>query len=142
MANIGAVLKSEIIRLARKELRGEIRPCASPTCAYRPDIAALKRSTSDLQRQMAALARSKFQAKPTESAKNANARFSAKGLKSHRARLGLSAGDYGKLAGVSGQSIYNWERGQTVPREAQVVALAGLRRLGKREAHAKLESRS
>lgn len=139
MANIGTVLKGEITRLARKEVRAEIASLRKSNATYRRDIAALKRTTGDLQRQIAALARSKFPAKATESGKDAKIRFSAQGLKSHRARLGLSAGDYGKLAGVSGQSIYNWESGQTVPRDAQVAALAGVRRLGKRSALAKLE---
>lgn len=139
MANIGAVLKSEIVRLARKEVRAEVATLRKSNAAYRRDIAALKRNTGELQRQIAALTRSRVPAKAAEGAKSAKTRFSAKGLKSHRASLGLSAGDYGKLAGVSGQSIYNWERGQTVPREAQVAALVGLRHLGKRAALAKLQ---
>lgn len=140
MANLGAVMKSEIVRLARKEVRAEVATLRKSNAVYRRDIAALKRSAGELQRQIAALTRSRGPSEATQRAKSAKARFSAKGLKSHRARLALSAGDYGKLAGVSGQSIYNWESGQTVPREPQVAALAGLRRLGKREAHARLES--
>ena len=139
MANIATILKSEITRLARKEVRTEIASLRKSNAAYRRDIAALKRTAGDLQRQIAALARSKVPAKVAEGSKNAKARFSAQGLKTHRARLGLSAGDYGKLAGVSGQSIYNWESGQTVPRDAQSAALASVRRLGKRSALAKLE---
>ena len=139
MANLGAVMKSEIVRLARKEVRAEVATLRKSNAVYRRDIAELKRSVGELQRQISALMRLKIPAKAAESGKNAMVRFSAKGLTSHRERLGLSAGDYGKLAGVSGQSIYNWESGKTVPRDAQVVALAGLRRLGKREAHARLE---
>ena len=67
-------------------------------------------------------------------------RFVAKGLRSLRTRLGLSAGDFGTLAGVSGQSIYNWESGKAVPRKSQLAALASLRALGKREAAARLEA--
>jgi hypothetical protein len=37
------------------------------------------------------------------------------------------------------QSVYNWERGQTIPRAAQVAAIAGLRSIGKREAMQRLE---
>lgn len=142
MANFGAVLKSEIVRLARKEVRVEVATLRKSNAVYRRDIAALKRSVGELQRQISALTRSKAPTRTTERANSAKVRFSAKGLKSHRSRLALSAGDYGKLAGVSGQSIYNWESGQTVPREAQVATLAGLRRLGKRAALAKLASRS
>ena len=60
-------------------------------------------------------------------------RFVAKGLRSQRSRLALSASEFGKLVGVSAQSVYNWERGTTRPREQQIAKLASLRGLGKRE---------
>ena len=71
---------------------------------------------------------------------DAPTRFSAKGLKSLRARTGLSAADFGRLAGVSGQSIYHWEAGKTTPGAKQRAALAALRGLGKREALRRLEA--
>lgn len=66
-------------------------------------------------------------------------RFSAKGLRSHRKRLGISAADYGRLIGVTGQTIYKWERGSARPRKRQLAGLAELRDAGKREANARLE---
>lgn len=65
-------------------------------------------------------------------------RFSAKGLKTHREQLGLSADSYGKLVGVSGLSIYNWEQEKARPRESSIAALASIRGLGKREAASRL----
>ena len=56
----------------------------------------------------------------------------------HRERLGLSVGDFGKLLGVSAQSIYNWERETAYPRGEQLAKLAALRSIGKREAQARL----
>ena len=102
------------------------------------------REIAELKRQIAVLARqSKVASKaiskrPQENAEPPPARFVAKGLRSLRARLGLSAADFGKLAGASGQSIYNWESGKAVPRKTQLTVLAGLRTLGKREAQARL----
>jgi predicted transcriptional regulator len=66
-------------------------------------------------------------------------RFVAKGLRSQRVRLGLSASDVGTLVGVSAQSIYNWESGDTRPRDEQIARLAVLRGLGKREVQARLK---
>lgn len=66
-------------------------------------------------------------------------RFRADGLKKHRARLGLSAADAGKIIGVSALTVYNWESGKTRPRASQLAGIARLRALGKREAAAKLE---
>ena len=65
-------------------------------------------------------------------------RFVAKGLKSQRNRLGLSAADYGRLVGVSAQSVYNWELGQASPRADQVKAIPALRGIGKQESKARL----
>jgi len=65
--------------------------------------------------------------------------FRADGLKSHRAKLGLSAADYGRLVGASGLSIYHWEAGKARPRQQQVAKLAAVRGIGKREALKRLE---
>ena len=138
MANFAALLKSEITRLARKELKAQLQPLRKANGAQRHDIAALKRQLTDVQRQLAKATKASPVASPVAGTE-APARFSAKGLQSHRARLGLSAGDYGALAGVSAQSIYNWERGKARPRASQAVALAEVRRLGKRAALARLE---
>ena len=54
-------------------------------------------------------------------------------------RLGLSADNYGKLIGVTGQTIYSWEQETSRPRTAQLAPIASLRHLGKREAQARLE---
>jgi DNA-binding transcriptional regulator YiaG len=140
MPNIGVVLKSEITRLARKEIRSEVTALRKASVGYRRDIAALKRQVTDLQRQVAASHRAVKRALPAEPTTAATkARFSAKALKSHRAKLGISASDYGRLAGVSGQSIYNYEAGKAEPRQSQIAALAAIRSLGKREAVARLE---
>ena len=71
---------------------------------------------------------------------SARSRFSAEGLKAHRERLGLSADNYGRLIGVSGLSIYNWEGGKAKPRESSIAALASIRGIGKREAAKRLEA--
>jgi DNA-binding transcriptional regulator YiaG len=139
MPNIGVVLKSEITRLARKEIRSEVTALRKSSAGYRRDIAALKRQVADLQRQVAASHRAVKRVQPAESSTTTKPRFSAKALKSHRAKLGISASDYGRLAGVSGQSIYNYEAGKAEPRQSQIAALAAIRSLGKREAVARLE---
>lgn len=138
MTSLGAMLKSEITRLARKEVRAQMEALKKTSSPPRRDIAALKRQVTDLQRQLAATVRTSNRVQPAESSESTKARFSAKGLKSHRTKLGLSAGDYGRLAGVSGQSIYNWEADKTVPRQSQIAALAALRGIGKREAMTRL----
>lgn len=133
MANLGAVLKAEISRLARKEVRAEVEALRKASGTYRREIAELKRQVVQLERKLRHTAKS-VPAPATVSEESNRFRFSAKGLRSLRTKLGLSAADFGKLAGVSGQSIYHWEQGKSVPRKSQLPKLAGLRGLGKREA--------
>jgi DNA-binding XRE family transcriptional regulator len=139
MTSLGSVLKNEITRLARKEVRAQVEPLRKANSTYRREIAELKRQVAALGRQGRAAARPAT-APAKAPAEGEKLRFSAKGLQSLRKRLGLSAGDFARLAGVSAPSIYNWESGKAVPRQAQVAALAGLRSLGKREAQRRLDA--
>ena len=55
--------------------------------------------------------------------------FLAKGLRAQRSRIGLSQTDFGKLLGVSAQSIYSWESEKARPRADQIAKLVALRSL-------------
>ncbi len=85
---------------------------------YRRDMAALKRDVSALQRQVAFAPTRSPRYPPTrrDLPTAPKVRFVPNGLRSQRSRLGLSAEDYGKLVGVSAQSIYNWKRGHAAAR--------------------------
>ena len=137
MPNIGTLLKQEIVRLARKESRGEVQATKKASAQHRRHIAALRRQVDTLERQLALLQRRAF-GSPVGTPKTVakKLRFVAKGLKSQRSRLGLSAADYGKLVGVSAQSVYNWEQGNATPRSEQLKKIAALRSMSKRHAHA------
>lgn len=141
MSKIGSLLKDEILRLARKEVRTEIRSTKKASTQHRRDIAELKRQLRTLTAKLARSERrtlKQLPASPGDEAKE-SLRFSAKGLRSQRKRLGFSAAEYGKLVGVTQLSIYNWERGVTRPRREWLSVLAALRGLSKKEARARLE---
>ena len=144
MPNLASVMKDEISRLARKEVRRDTAKSKKAAAQHRGDIAALKRQVAELQRRVTFLEKQEKRrvARPGRRITEAEAekvRFSPRWLKSHRRKLGLSAADYAKLVGVSGLSIYNWESGKSSPRPAQVAKLAGIRGIGKREAQKRLE---
>jgi DNA-binding transcriptional regulator YiaG len=141
MPNIATVLRGEIARLSRKEVRSHVDPTKKATGQHRHDIAQLKRQVAELERRVGQLARKVLDKDPKASSEAAATpmRFSAKRLQSQRRRLGLSAADFGKLVGVSAQTIYNWEREEARPRDAQRAKLAALRGVGKREAKKRLE---
>ncbi len=138
MSNIGAALKQEITRLARKESRLQVDSTRKASTQQRKDIAALKDRIGQLERQIKVLNRQSAAGAPAKAAASAadtgqRMRFSAKGLQALRARLDLSATDLGKLIGVSAQSIYNWEHEKARPKSAQLAKLVAVRALGKRE---------
>jgi ribosome-binding protein aMBF1 (putative translation factor) len=139
MANFSSVLKSEITRLARKEIKSSVDPLRKSATASRREIAALKRQVASLQRQLKIAARTPSGNEPPPGPSR-NVRFSSKGLKALRARLGLSAAELARLIGASAQSIYNWEAGKAVPRSSQRDALAAMRGVGKREAAKRLQA--
>lgn len=141
MPNIASLLKNEISRVARKEVRGETLALKKAVSTYRSEIAALKRRTQALEQQLRRLG--KVSAKLAPAAGNEvsaeTRRFSAKGLVSQRRRLGLSAANCGLLVGASAQSVYNWEEDKVRPRAKHLSAIAALRSMGKKEAAARLE---
>lgn len=139
MANFSSMLKSEISRLARKELRQEIEPLKRSLMNARTEISALKKKTHGLE-QALKLAR-KAGDKPVIDQRDTEPskfRFRAATLKAHRAKLGLSAKDYGLLLGASMLSVYKWEDGKATPRPTMHSAIAGVLRMGKREASRRL----
>ncbi|MES2956569.1 MAG: hypothetical protein V4792_00205 [Pseudomonadota bacterium] len=142
MPNIAAVLKSEISRVARKEVRGQTLSLKRAVSAYRAEIAALKRRTRALEQELRRQGKARLKTVPVAAdvAPSRALRFSAKGLASQRQRLGLSAHDCGLLVGASSQSIYNWEDGKARPRAKHLPAIAALKALGKKEAAARLPS--
>ena len=141
MANIATVLKEEILRLARKEVRRQTGALKKASGQYRRDIAEMRRRVSDLQRKVTLLERQmpKDISPRVTQADAQRMRFTAKGMCSQRKRLGLSAANYGKLIGVTGQTIYSWESETSRPRKQQVARIAVLRGIGKREAQTRLE---
>jgi len=141
MPSIAAVLKQEITRLARKEVKMQTEAIRKASAQYRRDIAQLKRRVAGLSKQIAHFEQQeRKRARTTAPASNAKGRrFSARGLKTHREKLGLSAADYSTLVGVTAQTIYSWEQGKSRPRDEQLAVLVAVRELGMREALKRLD---
>ena len=144
MPNIAVVLKEEIARLARKEVRAQTQEFKKASAQYRSHIAGLRKRVETLERQLKRVSKSAGRANPVAAAEETgeesrHRRFSATRLAAQRQKLGLSAADFGTLLGVSGQSVYKWEHGESRPRARQLEAIAAVRGIGKREAATRLE---
>jgi DNA-binding transcriptional regulator YiaG len=144
MSNVASVLKEEIARVARKEIRRETAALKKASAAYRSEIAALKRRALEIERQLRRIgngAERSASVAANEASVSQGTRFSARSMASQRRRLGLSAAECGLLIGASAQSIYNWEEGKARPRAQHLPAIFALRNLGRREANEVLETR-
>ncbi|WP_324779754.1 helix-turn-helix domain-containing protein [Thiobacillus sedimenti] len=141
MPNIASVLKEEIARLVRKQLRGETETLKKASSRYRAEIAALKRRVEALEKQIFRLEKMvpKKAAPALDGEPETKLRFKPQGIRAQRTRLGLSAAEMGTLVGVSAQTIYNWEAGSSRPRPEQLAVIATVRKMGKREVKARLD---
>lgn len=146
MPNIANVLKAEITRLARKEIRESCDAQRKLVTAQRSEIASLKRRVQALEAAIKHLSKgqSKSSKSPTPDAattappNEGGLRFRAQGMAANRKRLGLSAADFGLLVGATGQSVYGWEAGKSRPKTDSLAAIAALRGIGRRAVEEKL----
>ena len=138
MSNILKELKSEITRLARKEIKGELATPRKSIVVQRGLIAELRRQVNAMQKELNGLKKAVPASDKAILAKTEpEGRFwmTGQGVKALRKRLGLTQSVFGKLAGVSNAAVVNWEshKGKINFRKATAAALPGLRGKGKRE---------
>ncbi len=140
MNSIAKILKKTVERVARKQVRAETQTLRKTSGQNRKSIADLSLRVKDLERRIALLSK---QVPPaalrTEDLETGTLRFSPKGFMSLRKRLELSTTECGLLIGVTSRAIGKWERGVARPRGEQLRAIAALRRIGKREARARVD---
>lgn len=133
MPNIATALRAEIERISRKQIKTDIKALRQALTRSRSEIAALKRTVASLQKDVRKATRAaprgaQAETLPTD-ASTVQRRFSPTRLAAHRKRLAISAESMGKLIGVSGASIHQWESGKTRPRAQFMPAIAALRTL-------------
>lgn len=137
MSNILKELKSEITRLARKEIKQELSPARKAIVAQRGLIADLRRQVNAMQKELNGLKKAVPAPEKTILAKEPKGRFwmTGKGVKAMRKKTGLTQEKFGMLVGVSVPTVVNWEKakGKLNLRKAAAGALQGLRGKGKRE---------
>jgi len=138
MSNVMSVLKAEISRLAKKEAKAVLKPVQKASINYRGLIAGLRKQVVSLQKEVAGLKR----ATPSPDTVLANktepeGRFwmTGKGVRKLRKRLGLTQAVFGKLVGVTPNTVVLWERkdGKIGLRKASAGRLQEIRGKGKRE---------
>ena len=145
MPNIAQLLKDEVSRLARKEVRAasaplqqQIRELKKTNRQQREAIEMLLRRVDQLQ-TLTSSPTDKI-LKVTAAENDRQIRLSGTSIKKHRKRLGLSQGELGQLLNVSTNTIVRWEQDKSKPREAYRAGIAQLRTMGVREVKKLLDS--
>lgn len=136
-------LKSEIARVARKELKEELLAIRKSTMTHRAEIAALKRQFKSLAAELKAItrgagAKSHPLLDSSEPAVSPGIRFSAQRLAKYRSKMGITQSQMATLLDVSYLSVHKWESGASTPRSAQLQKIAAAMKMGKREVTKKL----
>jgi DNA-binding transcriptional regulator YiaG len=135
MGKIESMIKSEIQRLARREIRSTFRPLKREVRAMRLKLSSLAKGFSSLNRitkeQMKpATERFKLETPPEEIKIS---RFSPARIRSLRQKKGLSQKALAMLVGVSMGTVVLWEKGKITPKAERKGALIALRKIGKRD---------
>jgi len=136
MGKVESSIKSEIMRLARREVRGLYLPLRREVRAMRLRLSGFSKSFTLLDRMAKEKLRQdeskKFQLEAsTEEVKIS--RFTPARIRNLRQKLGLSQRELALLAGVTIGAIGLWEKGKFRPSMNKKAILVGLRRLGKRD---------
>jgi transcriptional regulator with XRE-family HTH domain len=136
MGKVESSIKSEILRLARREVRGVYLPLRREVRAMRLRLSGLSKSFALLDRVAKEKLRQdeskKFQLEAsTEEVKIS--RFTPARIRNLRKKLGLSQRELALLAGVTIGAIGLWEKGKFRPAMNKKAILVGLRKLGKRD---------
>ena len=143
MGKVEAIIKSEIVRLAKREIRKISAPLGRDVRALKGTVSQLRRTVLALERFTALQNRElekkiSFEATPEEVGAS---RLSPRLIRSLRKRLGISQRDLARLMGVTPLAVYQWETGTFKPKKEKKAMLVGLRKLGRRDARKLLEDR-
>ena len=135
MPNIAQILKNEILRLSRREVKAATEHLTDTLKELKHQNAFLKKEIAGLREQIAVLADSSLpDAKAAVSLpRETRKRLGASGIRKMRIRLGLSRQEMALLLDVNPNSIFLWEQGNTKPRAATRNRIIELRSKTKRK---------
>ena len=136
MGKLEGIIKDEIIRLAKREMRMKFVPLRRDVRSLKITVSQLRKSVSGLQRFVSQQER-QMSPKPVPEVTPEDmkkARFSPRLIKSLRKHLGVSQREMAKLAGVTVGAVFKWEKGKFEPKDDKKKILIGLRKLGRQNA--------
>ena len=134
MAKIEGIIKSEITRLAKREVRSFFLPLKREVRQIGVRLSGLSKGVASLNRMSKELhlgeARPKLEA-TTEEVKAS--RLTPERISRLRRKLGISQREMGMLTGASLGAVQSWEKGKFRPKGEKKAALVALRKMKKGE---------
>jgi DNA-binding transcriptional regulator YiaG len=136
MGKLEATIKSEIVRLAKREMRKtsvplgrDVRLLKSTVSQLRKTVLALERLAAQQQKELGKR-KIPLEATPEEVKKS---RFSPRLIRSLRKHLGISQKELAILSGVTVGAVHMWESGKFRPKDEKKALIVGLRQLHRRD---------
>jgi DNA-binding transcriptional regulator YiaG len=135
MAKIEGVIKAEIMRLAKREVRSVFRPLKREVWQMSTRLSALSKGMASLNRMAKELhleekAKPRLEATPEEVQAS---RLTPERIQGLRKKLGISQRELGMLLGASVGAVLSWEKGKFRPMGEKKATLVAVRKLKKRE---------
>jgi DNA-binding transcriptional regulator YiaG len=136
MGKVESTIKSEIVRLAKREVRSTFFPLRREVYSLRIKLSSLIKNFVILDRlaketlQERAKKKMELQASPEEVKIS---RLTPQRIRLLRNKLGISQKDLGILLGVSIGAVGMWEKGKFAPSAMKKASLIALRKLRKRD---------
>ncbi len=145
MANMGALLKSEIGRIARRESNSIVGQLRDKVLSLKKVVSSHAKLLEEIEKELLSL-RKNFGGESVLMEANedsaSNSRLSAGSIARLRKKLGLSRSAFAIVLGTNQNSVYMWENGRTSPRSSMKAKIVQLRGLGKREVKKMLDGKS
>ena len=135
MGKLESTIKSEIQRLAKRQIRSTFIPLRREVRAMRLKLSGLSKGITSLNRmakelQLEEKAKPKLEATPEEVKAS---RLTPARIRGLRNKLGISQRELGIFTGATLGAVGSWEKGKFKPRGEKKAALVALRKLRKRE---------
>ena len=136
MGKLEATIKSEIVRLAKREIRSTLVPLGRDVRLLKSTVSQARKAILVLERlaaqQQKELEKKKIplEATPEEVKKS---RFSPRLIRSLRKHLGISQKELAILSGVTVGAVHMWESGKFRPKDEKKALIVGLRKLHRRD---------
>ena len=145
MGKFEGIIKAEIVRLAKREIRKTLVPLGRDVRLLKSTVSQPRKAVLLLERLVAQpqkeLGKRKvpLEATPEEVKKS---RFSPRLIRSLRKSLGISQKELAILSGVTVGAVHMWESGRFRPKDEKKSLMVGLRKLGRRDVGKLLEQRA